>query len=374
MLDHVFILAGGSGTRLWPASNSGRPKQFIPVREGKSLLRLTVERAFGLGIRGSVIIITLADQLEPVLEECGKIDMGEGRIKVVPEPAARNTAPAIAIAAEYLRAKSRTGDDQTVAVLTADHLITPPEKFTADMENADALARQDTLVTFGIPPTRPETGYGYIETGEALKNGYQVASFREKPDEKTAVEFLEKGNYYWNSGMFAFRVKTYLEELSAHTPEIGRLFDGIGAKGHSRRIGGIEVVMEGPEVEDVYRRSPKDSIDYAVMEKSDRVTMVSATFDWNDIGSWEEMAALYAEKDNMSPGEPVNVVADEQELVSIESGGNFVYSDLPVALCGVEDLMVVVKNGAVLIAGKGAGQGVKKVVEELKKRGRSDLL
>jgi len=378
MLDHVFILAGGSGTRLWPASNSGRPKQFIPVQDGKSLLHLTIERAFGLGIRGSVIIITLADQLEPVLEECRKIDVGEGRIKVVPEPAARNTAPAIAIAAEYLKSRSRTGRDQTVAVLTADHLITPLEKFTGDMENADALARQEKLVTFGVPPTRPETGYGYIESGEELKNGYLVASFREKPDEATAVKFLEGGNYYWNSGMFAFRVKTYLEELSAHTPEIGELFEGIGAKGHSRLVDGIEVVMEGPDVEDLYRRSPKDSIDYAVMEKSDRVAMVSATFDWNDIGSWEEMAALYEERRNVQSGAPEteagDVAADDQELVSIESEGNFVYSDLPVALCGVKDLMVVVKNGAVLIAKKGAGQQVKQVVEELKKRGSSDIL
>jgi mannose-1-phosphate guanylyltransferase/mannose-6-phosphate isomerase len=377
MLDHVFILAGGSGTRLWPASNSGRPKQFLPVQDGKSLLRLTVERAFGLGIRGSVVIITLADQLEPVLDECRKIDIGKGRIKVVPEPAARNTAPAIAIAAEYVRAKYRTGDDQTVAVLTADHLITPLEKFTADMEKADSLARQDMLVTFGVPPTRPETGYGYIETGEELKNGFRVASFREKPDEETAARFLKQGNYYWNSGMFAFRVKTYLEELSAHTPEIGALFEGVGEKGRSRTVDGIEVVMEGPEVEEIYRRSPKDSIDYAVMEKSRRVSMVSATFDWNDIGSWEEMAALYAKKNALpvlGPRDDANIRADEQELVSINSKGNFVYSDIPVALCGVEDLMVVVKNGVLLIARKGAGQQVKQVVEELKKRGRSDLL
>ncbi len=368
MVDHVLILAGGSGTRLWPASNSKMPKQFLPVQDGKSLLQLTIERALALGIKGNVIIITLKEQLEPIIAECGKIGTGRDKIKVIPEPAARNTAPAIAIAAEYLKAQSGGQGEETVAVLTADHLITPIEKFSENVRAADQLARQDKLVTFGIPPTRPETGYGYIETAEEMPPGLKVASFREKPDQATAERFVEKGNYYWNSGMFAFKVERYLGELKSLTPEIGDIFAGIGSKGESRRAGEIEVVMEGSEVEKVYQASPKDSIDYAVMEKSTSSAMVKASFDWNDIGSWEEMAALYAEKgsDNTNGG--------VEELVAIESQGNFVYSEQPVALCGVDDLMVVVKNGAVLIAKKGAGQQVKQVVNELKDRGRQDLL
>ncbi len=372
MVDHVLILAGGSGTRLWPASNSKMPKQFLPVQDGKSLLQLTIERALALGIKGSVIIITLKEQLEPIIAECGQIDAGRDKIKVIPEPAARNTAPAIAIAAEYLKARSG-GRDETVAVLTADHLITPIERFTENVRAADELARQDKLVTFGIPPTRPETGYGYIETAEDLPPGLKVASFREKPDQATAERFVEKGNYYWNSGMFAFKVDRYLGELQSLTPEIGEIFAGIGSKGESRQAGEIEVVMEGAEVEKVYQASPKDSIDYAVMEKSTSSAMVKSSFDWNDIGSWEEMAALYAEKE--AGGEQGgNTNGGAEELVAIESQSNFVYSDLPVALCGVDDLMVVVKNGAVLIAKKGAGQQVKQVVNELKERGRKDLL
>jgi mannose-1-phosphate guanylyltransferase len=272
-----------------------------------------------------------------------------------------------------------------VAVLTADHLITPIERFTENVRAADELARQEKLVTFGIPPTRPETGYGYIETAEELPPGLKVASFREKPDEATAARFVEQGNYFWNSGMFAFKVSRYLEELTRLTPEIGSLFSGIGSKGESRRSGDIEVVMEGSAVEKVYQASPKDSIDYAVMEKSTSSAMVKASFDWNDIGSWEEMAALYAEKQAGSSqtakasgsaggAEGGNTNGGEEELIAIESGGNFVYSDQPVALCGVDDLMVVVKNGAVLIAKKGAGQQVKQVVNELKERGRKDLL
>ena len=375
MVDHVLILAGGSGTRLWPASNSKMPKQFLPVQDGKSLLQLTIERALALGITGNVIIITLKEQLDPIIAECSKIGAGRDKIKVIPEPAARNTAPAIAIAAEYLKAESGGKGQETVVVLTADHLITPLEEFTENVRAADELARQDKLVTFGIPPTRPETGYGYIETADEMPPGLKVASFREKPDQATAERFVEKGNYYWNSGMFAFRVNRYLEELQSLTPEIGEIFAGIGSSGESRRAGEIEVVMEGSEVEKVYQASPKDSIDYAVMEKSTSSAMVKASFDWNDIGSWEEMAALYAEKGGAQAGAAGgNTNGGEEELVAIESQGNFVYSDQPVALCGVDDLMVVVKNGAVLIAKKGAGQQVKQVVNELKERGRQDLL
>jgi mannose-1-phosphate guanylyltransferase/mannose-6-phosphate isomerase len=378
MVDHVLILAGGSGTRLWPASNSKMPKQFLPVQDGKSLLQLTIERALALGIKGNVIIITLKEQLDPIIAECGKIGKGRDKLKVIPEPAARNTAPAIAIAAEYLKGQSGGQGAETVVVLTADHLITPIEKFTENVRAADELARQDKLVTFGIPPTRPETGYGYIETAEKLPPGLKVASFREKPDEATAKRFVDKGNYFWNSGMFAFKVERYLDELTNLTPEIGSLFSGIGSKGESRRAGGIEVVMEGAEVEKVYQASPKDSIDYAVMEKSTSSAMVKASFDWNDIGSWEEMAALYAAKEaegeQAGAAEAGNTNGGDEELIAIESADNFVYSDRPVALCGVEDLMVVVKNGAVLIAKKGAGQQVKQVVNELKERGRQDLL
>lgn len=377
MLDHVFILAGGSGTRLWPASNSKMPKQFIPVQDGKSLLQLSIERALALGIKGDVIIITLDDQLEVILDECNKVESGRDRIKVIPEPAARNTAPAIAIACEYVKGKDPQGGAQTTAVLTADHLIGPLKKFKSDMKAADALARQGYLVTFGIPPTRPETGYGYIEAGSQLENGYQVASFREKPDEATAQEFLQQGNYFWNSGMFAFQVDKYLSELNQHTPEIGKLFLGIGKKGSSKKAGDIEVVMEGPEIERIYRTSPKDSIDYAVMEKSVNSAMVAATFEWNDIGSWEEMAALYAgggKKQGVKIDEQGNVRSGGQDIIPVNSSGNFIYSDLPVALCGVDDLMVVVKNGAVLIVKKGSGQQVKQVVNELKERGRKDIL
>jgi mannose-1-phosphate guanylyltransferase/mannose-6-phosphate isomerase len=361
MVDHVFILAGGSGTRLWPASNSAHPKQFIPVREGKSLLQLTLERALALQPSGRIFLITLKDQLEPVLEECDKLGDAKKRIAVLPEPAARNTAPAIAAAAEYV--KSAYGPEQTVTVLPADHLITPTETFAKDTERADILAREGYLVTFGIPPTRPETGFGYIEAGEELSEGQRVRSFREKPDRSTAEQFVKAGNYYWNSGMFAFRAGTYLDELGTHSPEIGGPFSGIGEKGRERSEHGIRLIMEGSEIERIYKDAPKNSIDYAVMEKSSRAAMVPAVFTWSDIGSWEEMAELF-ESEGRAGG----------DTFEVEAQNNFVYSDMPVALCGVDDLMVVVKNGAVLVARRGSGQLVKKAVEEMKEQDRSDIL
>ncbi len=366
MIDHVLILAGGSGTRLWPASNSAHPKQFIPVKNGKSLLQLTIERAGALDISGSIIIITLEDQLEPILADSRKLGKEREKLKVIPEPAARNTAPAIAVAAEYLKAQGK--EEDTVLVLPADHLISPIEQFKTDAAKADELARQGYLVTFGIPPAYPATGYGYIEAGEKVDPGRKVASFREKPDGETARSFLDAGNYYWNSGMFAFKATTYLQELRAHSPEIAKTFEALGSAGESRSEEGIPLEMVGEKVAEIYKSSPKDSIDYAVMEKSGSSAMVEAGFEWNDIGSWDEMAKLFEE------GEGAAEEGECESVYSVDSEGNFVYSDLPVALCGVEDLMVVVKNGAVLIAKKGSGQLVKKAVEQIKEDGRKGIL
>jgi mannose-1-phosphate guanylyltransferase len=201
-----------------------------------------------------------------------------------------------------------------------------------------------------------------------VEPGLRVASFREKPDEQTARSFLKEGNYFWNSGMFAFKVSTYLNELSVHSPEIGKTFDGIGEAGESRSEGGIPLEMVGDTVDHIYKSSPKDSIDYAVMEKSGSSAMVEAGFNWNDIGSWDEMAKLF-EEGRGAAGEGEN-----EQVYPVEAEGNFVYSDLPVALCGVDDLMVVVKNGAVLVTKKGSGQLVKKAVEQMKEEGRTDIL
>lgn len=363
-VDNVCILAGGSGTRLWPASNSRRPKQFIPVHEGKSLLLLTVERALALGT-GDLFIVTLDEQIDSVAEECAKLSVGKERIKLVAEPAPRNTAPAIAAAATILRNNHRS--DETMAVLPSDHLITPTEAFAADMKAAASLASRGFLVTFGIHPSRPETGYGYIEAGEAVEGGRLVRRFREKPDLGTAEAFCRSGDFFWNSGMFCFRIDRFFEELEAGRADIAEVFSSIEVREPSQRLSGMDLFFRDPDVKEAYGRSPKESVDYAVMEKCRRTAMVEASFIWNDIGSWDELSQVI---DN-------DLEISEQEggkAIAIASEGCFVHSDLPVALCGVDDLIVVQENGVLLVCKKGEGQLVKKAVETFREKGFNRLL
>ncbi len=346
MVENVFILAGGSGTRLWPASNRAVPKQFLKVRDGKSLLLVTLERALSLGITGEIYVITLKDQLEAVVEECRKLESSQvEKVVILPEPEARNTAPALAAAAGYLTDCGR--GREKVLVMPADHMITPPSQFTRDVEKADDLADAGFLVTFGIKPLYPATGYGYIEAGEREGEGYLIKRFREKPDRKTAEQFLGQDNFYWNSGMFVFSLETFRDELAVHAPDIEGLFRHIGSPGSSSKVHGVRTILDSARVAELYSSAPKISIDYALMEKSTRRAVVRAGFTWNDIGSWDEMSEL------MTPLKGEDVVS------MVEAENNFVLSDIPVALCGVDDLIVVQKNGALLICKRGKGQLVK---------------
>lgn len=365
MVENVFILAGGSGTRLWPASNQKNPKQFLEVKDGKSLLLLTMERALGLSTDVRVFIITLKDQMEGVIAECAKLKSDLERIFILPEPVARNTAPALAACASYLIEEGR--GRERVLVLPADHLIEPFDNFKADVEKAGKLADKGYLVTFGIKPAYPSTGYGYIEAGEKQLNGFRVSSFKEKPNESTAEEFINKGNYFWNSGMFVFEFNRFWEELETGSPSIAKTFGRIGKGQTAKSKGGVTVIMDNLRTASVYEKSPKDSIDYAVMEKCSRTAVVPASFKWNDIGSWDEMAEL----------PPTPSRKDARPCVStftVESNNNYVLSDIPVVLCGVDDLMVIQKNGSLLICKKGKGQLVKDAVELIKDQKRYDLL
>ena len=358
LIENVFILAGGSGTRLWPASNRKNPKQFLEVKEGKSLILLTLERALALSPSVKVFIITLKDQMEGIIAECGKVTKGRERIHILPEPEAKNTAPAIAACAGYLIEQGSGAEN--VLVMPADHLIEPFDRFRSDVEKACALAGEGYLVTFGIKPSFPATGYGYVEMGDTVLEGFKVRSFKEKPDEATAEEFISRGNL-WNSGMFVFTLNRFWEELEAGSPVIARTFKGIGKNQTIRRQDDIKVIMDNQVTAGVYGKSPRDSIDYAVMEKCGRSALVRASFNWNDIGSWDEMATLGGRK-------------DEENCFTVNSSGNYILSDIPVALCGVDDLVVVQKNGALLICRKGSGQLVKEAVERIKAQDRTDLL
>lgn len=360
MIDHVIIMAGGAGTRLWPASKSSRPKQFMKIGGPDSLINSTIKRAFALHHKGFVIIVTHVDHLKPALDECGLLpEEMRKRIVILPEPYARNTAPALTLAAQWLKWKGEA--ESSVIVLAADHIINQTDKFIESVEKASALAARDRLVPFGIPPHTAETGYGYIESGEPFKPGLNVTSFKEKPDMKTAVKFIAAGNYFWNSGMFVYRTSLFLNELAGLAPQVADPFMDIQFdENHFDQINLIHYLKETGAIEPVYSDMVKISIDYALMEKSDKIAMIKASFDWNDVGSWDVISEI-----DKSP----------KDITSIKSKNNFVYGDdMQVTFCGVEDLIVVIDEGKLMICKKGQSQLVKDAVETLKKEHRTELL
>jgi mannose-1-phosphate guanylyltransferase/mannose-6-phosphate isomerase len=360
MVKHVVIMAGGAGKRLWPASNKETPKQLLELDRGKSLLFGTLERAFALNVEGSIIIVTHQSQVDGCIDVCRDFsEVQRGQILILAEPVARNTAPALALAAQWI--KHHFSEDDTVLVLAADHLISPLESFVRDVEIASGPAYEGDLVTFGIVPSFASTGYGYIEASVSDEPVREVLSFREKPDQLTAEDFLVRGNYFWNSGMFVYSVKTFIEELSLFSPTIYEPFSDLNRESFPMEHRDcVRVPSDLKAVSLVYDKTASDSVDYAVMEKSRRIKVVPATMGWNDVGTWDVIAE-----------EKLTLPSD---LLSDEVGSNYVYSDLPVALCGVENLIVVVKNGSVLICQKGESQKVKNIVDSLKKSGRDELL
>ena len=373
MADATIIMAGGSGTRLWPASTSTTPKQLLRIGGSVSLIQQALIRAMAATPEGPIVIVTHVDQVASIqdhVEELSTrqrsdhgVDTAElsGRTVFLPEPVGRNTAPAIALGVSYIR--SVLDDSARVLVLTADHVIRPVDQFARDAESAATLAAAGYLVCFGIAPDRPETGYGYIKAGPALGSGRRVEGFTEKPDEPTAERYLSDGDYLWNSGMFCFTAAQFWSELAMHEPAIVRAFEAHGMPGVTAAASGIKVA-DAEALRPLYEELPRISIDYALMERSSRVGVVPATFEWSDVGSWDEVARLA----------PAGGAVGSEPVIEIESTGNYVDSDLPVAICGLDDLHVVVRNGCVLVCRRGSSQLVKNVVEHARTAGYDQIL
>lgn len=350
MVDNVVIMAGGAGKRLWPASVANHPKQFMKVGSGSSLFRVALDRAFGIGISGSVFVVTHEDHVHAAVRECQSLPAEQRKqICIMAEPISRNTAAALALSAAGMSLVGKS--HQTQLVMPADHLISPIEAFTASVEIASKEAANGYIVPYGIVPLKPAIEYGYIEVGREAGEVYEVLSFREKPDEATAKRYIESGCHYWNAGIFTYRTDVFLEELWAFEPEIAHSFtDPEEAWFKQRKESGISIWEPTEKLRERYKDCPAKSVDYAVMERSGKIRMVKAAFEWNDVGSWDEIANIGAE--NPLP------------VYTVRSSGNFVYSDRPVALCGVEDLIVVSANGKLMICKMGMSQLVKDLAEK----------
>lgn len=333
-----IILCGGNGTRLWPISRTLMPKQFVKLFEQKSLFQLTVER--NSSVCDQQMIVSNTEQYFLALDQLEELQKTQNRY--ILEPVGRNTAPAIALACMAL-------DPQEIVLVTpSDHLIKDHIAYQHILTRAEQLAYEDNLVTFGITPTFPETGFGYIEAA-----GEHVTAFHEKPDVQTAQHYLNAGNYYWNSGMFCFKAGLFLEELQKYSPVIYNA--AFQAFENSQKNDMIRIKHED------MLAIPQESIDYAVMEKSDRVKVVAADIGWSDVGSFD---ALYNELPKDSNG---NTISDNH--ISINSKKNLILSDgRQIATVDIEDLIIVDTGDALLISKKGSSQKVKDIVTELKRR------
>jgi mannose-1-phosphate guanylyltransferase len=333
----VVILCGGSGTRLWPISRTLFPKQFVKIFNKESLFQKTVSRNTNLA--ESFLVVINQEQYFMGLDQADEIKATN--CSFILEPIGRNTAPAIAMAA------LASHPDDILLVVPSDHLIENQAAYEQAVRSAEELAKKDKLVTFGIKPHYPETGYGYIEA-----SGTEVKSFKEKPSKDVAKDYVKAGNYYWNSGMFCFKAKTFLQELEAHAPDI--LEHSKTTYQNARKDGVIRLSLED------MKSVRSESIDYAVMEKSKKVSVVPADMGWSDLGSFD---SLY---ETLPKDEKGNTIAEN--AINIGSKNNLIISGKRlISTIDVEDLMIVDTTDAIVIAKKGSTQKVKDLVAEVKK-------
>lgn len=347
------ILCGGSGTRLWPLSRTAHPKQFVEFEGGKTLFQCTVERTELL--LGAQVPIVVCNKGHMYFVRQNLADLGQDSTLIM-EPEAKNTAPAIALAALVAL---KQNSDATLLVLPSDHVINGMEEFQTAVSNAMELAKSNLLVTFGIVPSEPATGFGYIEEGNPIdKYGFWVKQFVEKPQLEKAQSMLAKGGFYWNSGMFVFKAQAFIDELKVYAPEMYERVCEALEKGSYNQIGQNSLLIR-PNAES-FHLCPSDSIDYAVMEKTRKVSVVPLNLMWSDMGAWSSFFQL-GEKDVDG-----NVI--HGDIVTIDTQNSFINStNRLIAAIGLKDLAIVETKDAVFVSPLNRVQEVKNIVVELKK-------
>jgi len=350
------ILSGGAGTRLWPVSRSAYPKPFMRMGDGESLLYKTLTRALRVASDGTVITVTGRDFYFLNRDEYARHAAADiDRMRFLLEPAGRNTAPAILLAALHVR--EHFGADATLLLLAADHLIQNLDAFVADVEKARRLAADGWLVTFGIPPAHPDTGFGYIRQGAQIAQSgeREIAAFVEKPSLEKAREYLASGEYAWNSGMFCFKADALIDAAQQACPDVLQAVRAC----HASAINHDSPVEY---MRDAFVAMPDISIDYAIMERASRRAVVAATFDWSDIGSWKAISEIQGDDVPDASGNRVRGKA-----VVIDSHNCYIQSDKRlVAAVGVKDLVIVDTADAILVSDREHAQQVKQVVEKLR--------
>ncbi|MFZ7317464.1 mannose-1-phosphate guanylyltransferase/mannose-6-phosphate isomerase, partial [Avibacterium avium] len=349
------IMAGGTGSRLWPLSRGDYPKQFLFLSSSKapSMLQATIERLNNFTLN-NIIIVTNEKYANLVIEQCETYDH---KIEILLEPMAKNTAPALAISAFHALSLE---NDPILVILAADHFIGNNTGFNEAIEKAVKIAKKDYLVTFGILPTYPETGYGYIHKGKKLADGgYVVNKFVEKPDINTAKLYLDSNDYLWNSGCFVFKARAFLEELKAYQPDLYNLAQNIYSSNISTQHTQIQFDRS------LFEQFQSISIDYAIMEKTDKAVVVPMNAEWNDVGSWSSVW------DISSKNEDNNCI--KGDVITYNTKNSLIYSSNKlISVVGLDNLIIVDTQDSLLVANKDHSQDVKFIVNELDSKNRSE--
>lgn len=354
MKTYGVIMAGGGGTRFWPLSRHEVPKQLLNLSGKERMINETIDRVSTLASKDDIFVVTNVDQVP------GMKDVTKGRLKedhILSEPSARNTAACIGYAAFEIVKKYGDG---IMCIFPSDHFIKDEVAFTRILNEAIKVAENDHLVTLGITPTFPSTGYGYIKFDKNESSlDKKVIEFKEKPDEDTAKEYVSSGEYAWNSGMFVWKASVIIDEFKTLLPDVYECLEKIGES--------LGSANERDVINEIYPTIPSISIDYGIMEKSDKVRVISAEMGWNDVGSWDNLGVLYDEDENG------NVTAGD--FVGIDTKNCITYSQKRlISTIGVEDLIIVETEDAIMVCDKNKAQDVKKMVDELKSKGRKELL
>lgn len=339
----IMILAGGGGTRLFPVSRTNYPKQFLNVESSISLLAKTVNRYLQLVEPRDILVVTGNRYIQSVREELRKVNALDAHI--ISEPCPKNTAPAITLAVRFCMDHLSSKGDEEIFVAPSDHIIKPDSEFIEKVKLCAEYSRDRKLVTIGIMPTKPETGYGYIKVADSYKKGFNVEKFVEKPDYEKAISYLQEGCYYWNSGMYAFTIDTYIDELKAHSSE---LYEYMTTKNYAQFVKD-------------FQKLNSISIDYAVAEKSERIVSVPLDIYWNDVGSWDSLYDYFQkDKDN-------NVKIGDCKALSCKDS-MIISNGRLVAAVGLEDIIVVETSDVIMVAKKGESQRIKEIYDTIKDR------